>query len=220
MGSSFANSLGTWLYTGGKTPISISFGAVTYDFTNKSWNYLAKQGNTLLQNVGLALGAFAKISDALAGIHPVEVQIQIENCPEDGQPDLIGHVQVLTTDGESLIDFGPTGDFYGFDPGRNDWIPYASDNRLTQVIQIPGNINRNGIIIKGVNVSRLQSISERLNANPGFYNFALRSCSSVAARSLTISGVPMYGLHPYLLQAQAFFWNLGLRPWSYCYYTL
>ena len=33
-GSSLVNSVGTWAYTGGQTPISISLGAVSYDFTN------------------------------------------------------------------------------------------------------------------------------------------------------------------------------------------
>lgn len=68
-----------------------------------------------------------------------------------------------------------------------------------------------------VNLNTLRGISDKLNANPGFYNFALRSCSSVAARSLTISGAPMIGMHPYLLQAQAYLWSIGIRPWSYCY---
>jgi hypothetical protein len=63
-----------------------------------------------------------------------------------------------------------------------------------------------------------ENISTRLNNNPGFYNFLLRSCSSVAARSLTLSGVPMFGIHPYLLQAQTYLWNAGIRSWTFNYF--
>lgn len=125
----------------------------------------------------------------------------------------------MTTEGDSLIDFGPTGDFYGFDPGRNNWTSYATGGRITQTAEISNNLYPTGIPIKGVNLGRLKQISDRLNTKPGFYNFAVRSCSSVAARSLTVSGVPVIGLHPYLLQAQVYLWNSGIRPWTISYYN-
>jgi len=158
-------------------------------------------------------------------LDPGEVQLQTESVPqEDGSLDLIGHSLVLTTDGESLIDYGPTGNFWGFEPGRNDWVSHTyrfnlnSTERITQTIQIPNNLFKEGIFIRGVNMDRLQRISSLLNTNPGFYNFALRSCSSIAARALTLSGVPMIGTHPYLLMGQAYLWSNGFRPWSYSYF--
>lgn len=42
-GSSLVNSVGTWAYTGGQTPISISLGAVSYDFTNGDLDISAKR---------------------------------------------------------------------------------------------------------------------------------------------------------------------------------
>lgn len=101
---------------------------------------------------------------------------------------------------------------------NNYIVTYTYDDSGKQAKDIPGNIYTDGIVIHGVNVERITTISNRLNNNPGFYNFALRSCSSVAARSLAICGAPMYGLHPYLLRAQALFWSAGFRPWSYIYF--
>lgn len=125
--------------------------------------------------------------------------------------------------GNSLIDFGPIKQLesdFEITAGRNDWTLYASPGVTSQTAQVRGNNYKEGIVLRGVNVRRLQRISNHLNKSPGFYNFALRSCSSVAARSLALCGAPMYGLHPYLLRTQALFWSAGFRPWSYCYYFL
>jgi hypothetical protein len=98
----------------------------------------------------------------------------------------------LDNDSNSLIDFGPKGNFFKFDKGVNNWVEYASNGRLQQTIDIPGNIFKEPITIKGVNLNILQKYSNWLKNKPGFYNFALRSCSTQAARGLTLSGVP-YG---------------------------
>ena len=45
-----------------------------------------------------------------------------------------------------------------------------------------------------------------------------RSCSSVASRALTMSGVPAIGLHPYLLHGQMYLRNIGMRPSLYSHY--
>jgi predicted nuclease with RNAse H fold len=65
-------------------------------------------------------------------------------------------------------------------------------------------------MLKGVNINLLQKYSNWLNRKPGFYNFALRSCSTQVARGLTLSGVPVLGIHPYLLRFQIID---GLRPY-------
>lgn len=218
--SSLINSAGTWAYSGDQTPISISLGVAFYYFFNNTFGYPGKKGNSAFENIGYGLGALANVSDILAGLHPDEVQLQTENMSGNGDIDKIGHSQILDTNGNSLIDFGPgrSGEFYQFNQGRNDWTSYATNGAITQTKDIPGNLFTEGVFIKGVNVSRLSSISTRLNNNPGFYNFLLRSCSSVAARSLTLSGVPMFGIHPYLLQAQTSLWNAGIRPWTFNYF--
>ena len=46
--SSLTNSIGTWAYTDGQTPISVSFGAFSYDFTSGAFGYLVKKVNPYL----------------------------------------------------------------------------------------------------------------------------------------------------------------------------
>ncbi|MBO4805317.1 MAG: hypothetical protein J5554_04685, partial [Paludibacteraceae bacterium] len=211
---SFVNSVGTTIYTGGQyQSASISFGACSYDLLNNEFGYIGKDGNSTMENIGYGLGALANLSDVLVGLHPGEVELQTEM---DGV-DPIGHSQLVDDVGKNLVDFGPErgGDFYKFNQGRNNWTEYANYGRVTQVKNIEGNIFNKGITIRGVNLKRIIKISNKLNQNPGRYNFLMRSCSSVAARTLTVSGVPMIGLHPYLLHAQANLWSVGIRPWSF-----
>lgn len=78
---------------------------------------------------------------------------------------------------------------------------------------IPGNLHPSSITIKGLNITRLKSISSNLNSNAGSYNFLLRSCSSVASRALMASGYfTLGGIHPYLLRASIFLREFGVRP--------
>ncbi|MDD4729893.1 MAG: hypothetical protein PHN55_14235, partial [Dysgonamonadaceae bacterium] len=212
MTGSVINSVGMAAVTGGQTDVSISFGAASYNFTQGEWGYLGKKGNSALENIGYGLGALANVSDVLAGFNPGEVELQTENLGNDP----VGHSQ-LNDGGNVLVDYGPTGDWAKFEPGRNDWIDYASGGRYKLVNDIPGT-KFDPITIKGVNVNRLNRISSRLNSNPGNYQVLTRSCSSVASRALTLSGAPAMGLHPYLLHAQMYMRGLGVRPAMYSYF--
>jgi hypothetical protein len=104
--------------------------------------------------------------------------------------------------------------FYKFNTGRNNWTEYASGGSITQTKDIQGNIFNIPQTIKGVNINLLRKYSSWLNKKPGFYNFALRSCSTQAARGLTLSGVPVFGMHLYLLKFQI---ENGLRPYMFNY---
>ena len=50
-GASLTNSVGTYVYTGGQTDISMSFGVVSYNFTQGEWGYLGKSGNSIIQDI-------------------------------------------------------------------------------------------------------------------------------------------------------------------------
>jgi len=215
------NSLGTYIYTGGKTDLSINFGIGSFNFSSGDFSYLGEKGNSLLENIGFGLGALANIQDALAGFNPGKAQIQTENTSsaQNGK-DNIGHFQVLDAQGNSLIDYGPgkfgDGTYVGFNPGRNNWVEYATKETLTptkQSINIPGNLHNKPIDIKGVNLQRLTAISNKLNNNPGSYNFLLRSCSSVGSRALISSGYFVIGgIHPYFIRTAIILREAGLRP--------
>ena len=67
MASSFTNSFGMSVMTGGEMAPGISFGAASLDF-GSGFNYLGKKGNKWLQNLGYALGAFTNMTDTWAVI--------------------------------------------------------------------------------------------------------------------------------------------------------
>jgi len=121
--------------------------------------------------------------------------------------------------GDVLVDFGPTGDWAKFEPGRNDWIDYSFNGKYKLISEIPGN-KYSPIRVQGVNVDRLYKISARMNAKPGFYLVLTRSCSSTVSRALTISGVPAIGIHPYILHSQMYLRSIGARPMLYSHYLI
>ena len=99
MGGSLTNSLGTYAYTKGQTDITISLGFASYNFTQNSWGWLGKKGNSILENIGYSLGLLANISDFLVGVHPGDVTGRVENNPTPPQTkDKFGHYQI--TDGK------------------------------------------------------------------------------------------------------------------------
>lgn len=215
---SFSSSVGMTIVTGGRTPVSIGFGAGSYNITSNEFGYLGKSGNSTLENIGYGLGAIANISDGLAGFNTGEVELQTENIPRDGKPDIVGHAQ-LNRDGEVLIDFGPAGEWKRFEPGRNDWVNRTQINGRDKLVSDLYGQRWDPVAVRGVNINRIQQISDRLNQNPGTYQVATRSCSSVCSRALTMSGVPSIGLHPYILHSQMFLRSAGVRPTLYSYYA-
>jgi RHS repeat-associated protein len=208
---SFTNSLGMNMWTGGKTDVSMGFGFGAVNLSNGSFGYLGKKGNSTLENIGYGLGALANVADGLAGFKPSNVELQTENLsnPTDGK-DKVGHSQ-LNKNGEVLIDFGPTGDWKRFEPGRNDWIRHSSRGKYELISEMPGN-KFSPINVQGVNIDRLYKISSKMNSNPGTYQVLTRSCSSTVSRALTMSGAPAIGIHPYILHAQMYLRSIGVRP--------
>ena len=63
MTASTINSAGIWLYTNGNSDFTMSFGIASYNFTQNEWSYIGKDGNSILENIGFAIGAIANISD-------------------------------------------------------------------------------------------------------------------------------------------------------------
>ena len=204
MGGSLVNSIGTWGYTEGKTEISISFGAASFNFNRGSFGYLFKKGNSTLENIGYGLGALANLSDLLAGFNKGDVQLNTEKS------DAIGH-SAITEVGEtdvssSYVSVGPSpGGKWIFNPfkfkdGTNHWSNYvnAGDNVIKN-------------IVKGVNIDRISSYGNMLSQGVK-YNLYFGSCVNHAARALTIAGAPALGIHPFILSAQMYLRDLGIRP--------
>ncbi len=85
----------------GKSDVSVSFGAASYNFSRNELGYLGKEGNSGLENLGYALGAFANLSDAWSVISGV-------NSANSENVNLISdnHSIVQRKDGSNIIDVG------------------------------------------------------------------------------------------------------------------
>ena len=96
--SSFMNSLGTSMYTGGMSPVSISFGFASYNITNNEWGWLFKFGNKWYENVGYGLGAMANLAD-LGTTGNLFLNTE--------RKDIINHSAILDGNNNSIISIGP-----------------------------------------------------------------------------------------------------------------
>lgn len=77
--SSIINSFGTHLFTHGKTPFSVSLGAISYDFTNHDIGFLGEKGNGRIESLGFILGALGNLSDVFRGFKPQKVDLVTEH---------------------------------------------------------------------------------------------------------------------------------------------
>jgi hypothetical protein len=215
--SSLINSIGTHIYTDGQTPVSMSFGIASYDFTNGTLGYLGKRGNKWYENLGYGLGALANVADILSGFKPGDVTLRTENDPNySPKGDPIGHSQLSDANGNILIDWGPTENktsLLGLVEGTNSY----EQGQL--IPNLKGSSFWNSVDIKGVNIDRIMSFSNYLNQG-GKYNLLYNNCVSMTSRALNMSGVFNIGIHPYLLHAQMYLRSIGVRPMLYSHFLL
>jgi RHS repeat-associated protein len=209
MAGSAINSVGTFAYTGGQTDLSVFFGIGSFNFSTGEFGYLGKSGNSFMENLGYGLGAVANVSDALAGMKPGQVQLNTEHS------DAIGHsalTKVGETDGfNSLVSVGPdvTGkgifDPLNFQNKAANWHNYVDVNGTWKKV------------VEGVNLKSLANYSKGL-ANGAKYNLYFSSCVNHTARALTLAGVPVLGIHPFILNAEIYLRNIGFRPSLFSYH--
>ena len=206
MGGSAAYSAGQFVITGGKSDVGFSFGS--YDMTSNEFGYLGKGGNKLYEDLGYGLGALANVSDILAGFNPTTLENRIEDnppnrdfgdnpTPEQRKIDWVSHEQLSDPiTGKPVIDWGPTES--GVTP--NEW---SHGKLLTKTLGKPIKVN-------GVNRGTLDKYVGWLEGTD--YNTYFNNCSQAAARGLTLSGVPVIGFHPWVLQASLYSRSIGIRP--------
>lgn len=217
--SSLINSVGTWAYTGGQTPISIGLGVASYDFTNGSFNYLGKKGNKWYENLGYGLGMLANASDILMGLHPKGVDLVTEHSDGVGHSALVkeGTVTGVTheMDPNALISVGPdwknsaVNSTWHWMKGRNNWDSYS---------RVGAPVWRQNL---KVNMGTIEKYSNWLNTKAAagklVYSLELSSCVTHTSVALNLSGIFNIGIHPYLLNAQMALWSYGIRPWTFSY---
>jgi len=222
--SSFVNSVGTHIYTGGQTPVSINFGFASYDITNNEWGYLGKKGNKWYENLGYGLGALANLSDILTGFRPQKVDLVTENSDAIGHSAIVEEGSATATgsgngnpayaDPNGIISVGPNryidpdGSWHWM-KGTNHWDTHtgAGETYWRQTL----NVNK-GTITKYANWLNAREIAGKLH-----YSVEISSCVSHTSIALNLSGIFNIGIHPYLLNVQMYLWSNGIRPWTFSY---
>ncbi|MDR1714482.1 MAG: hypothetical protein LBS20_01405 [Prevotella sp.] len=221
--ASLSNSLGTYAYTGGKTPVSISLGAVSYDFTNKEFGYLGKKGNKWYENLGYGLGALANASDILTGFKPRKVDLVTEHSDATGHSAIVeegsstgkvGFGNPADADPNGIISVGPnrytdpSGSWHWM-KGTNNWNTHTGSGEVFWRQTL--NVNKGTITKYGQWLNKMESAGKLV------YSVELSSCVTHTSVALNLSGLFNIGIHPYLLNAQMYLWSNGLRPWTFSY---
>ena len=205
-GGSIVNSLGTYVYTEGKTEISISFGAASFNFNRGSFGYLFKKGNSTIENIGYGLGAMANLADL------GETGKLLLNTEKK---DIINHSAILDENGNVIISEGP---------GKN-WIePKGSvDHYLNRTLGGSGATNRypvlgENVTINKVNLTAIKTYGKVLDFltknGDGIlpYSFVYSSCSTHTGLALNLAGIPTLFIHPYTVQGSVWLWNKSITP--------
>ena len=201
-GSSFINSVGTHIYTGRQTPISVSFGFGSYDFTNNNFGYLGKEGNKWYENLGYGLGALANLADVNLLINNTLAILYTDDS------DFISHNAIVDDRGNTMMSFGPNDTKV-----PNAKLGYAtyfrkSTSDYTVYPTLPVELSVNKYAIDAV-----RGLGKILPFQGGTTN-----CVNMASLSLWVNGIPNLGLHPYLLYATTWAYSTGIRPDLFSYY--
>ncbi|MBR5973179.1 MAG: hypothetical protein IK017_11075, partial [Paludibacteraceae bacterium] len=204
--SSFTNSALTHVYTGGDAPVSVNFGFGSYNFSNNSFGFLGKKGNTALENVGYAFGALANVRDVNGLFDKTKVRLYIQT-EEDGHFDKISHSAVVSDEGESMMSYGPAENptkagYKGFAFGKR-----SSTSNYNTHINTPGDktINSDMFIVNKRLFSAMRNFSEHFP-----YRGITSNCVNWASISLWLNGIPNVGIHPFLLHGSMFVYNTGI----------
>lgn len=205
MVSSFFNSVGMHMVTGGRTPVSLSLGVASINLTDGEIGYLGKRGNSFMENVGYGFGAIANLNDFRAGFNAKNLG-DVELVTEHSNA--IGHSSIVepgTTDKSAIVSFGPGGNF-SKNPLKSTYGDPVWPTHVTDRYPV---LWRN--TISGINKSKVLGYGSGLTTNTPKYNVYFSSCVTHTSRALSKAGFFNIGIHPYLLHAQVALRSAGVR---------
>ena len=212
-GTSLTNSVGTYIYTGGQTPITISFGVASYDFTNVEFGYLGKKGNSTIENIGYGFGALAFLSDMVSLINGGGQSVKVNSETTKNGNHWWGHSSITDENGNTLISVGPDSRVEKsaslLETWRNsikgadvDWDTYLG-------VKGTWSVELNNVSITAIN-NYASDITR--------WDLLLNSCVGHTTRALWNAGIPtLYAFHPHLLNLQLLIRQLGIYSSPYLY---
>jgi hypothetical protein len=229
--SSFINSFGTNIYTDGQTPISMSFGVASYDFTYKQWGYRGKKGNKWYENLGYGLGAMANLNDLWNACFPSQKGTNLYTDKEDP---IISHSAWGDSEADNLISFGPDKEnpfFYSRLKGQGIGKLSFGNEIIGDIksygkfgLGLPGksafwdysHYNNWKLAVNNINKIPLKGISYLAKALP--YQGLTLNYVNITSLGTWLSGIPNIGLHPWLFHGYMSLYTMGMRPELYGYY--
>ncbi len=214
LSSSFFNSVGMNMLTGGQMPVSAGFGFGSYGFQSGEFNYLGKKGNSFLTNFGYTFGALANLQDMVAGVNGITAEYRAE---KGGVP----HARMKGEYSEKEIDISvahdpaPSGSYKYDGPSdiKNslDYARYWATHIVRGKYYGELGDKFSKLQLNNVNGNWLVSMTSRIKNEIGMwgigklnYGTSLFGCQSHVAHALWGVGVPTLpiNIHPMVLYAQ------------------
>ncbi|MBX7152053.1 hypothetical protein K1X84_10460 [bacterium] len=218
--SSYVNSSGMNMLSGGRTGVQISFGVASYNLGTGDFGYLGEKGNSAMENVGYGLGTFANVADINRIINSTNATLYTE------KNDAISHNAIADEKGNSLMSYGPNDDKFSADNFKTDIIDSKGGTmrdigaykkfglafrKSTSDYQIYKDMPVN-VTVNKYTINLVRAMGKMLP-----YQGATINCSNMASLSLWLNGIPNIGIHPYLLYATTKAYALGIRPDLFSY---
>ncbi|MDP3927713.1 MAG: RHS repeat-associated core domain-containing protein [Bacteroidota bacterium] len=202
MFGSMVGSGTNYITSGGKSDLTVSFGAASFNFRNNELGYLGKDGNSTWQNVGYGLGALANVQDL--------VSLNFgENVNYNAMKDPIGHGSLTNEDLSINIskgfEEGPTsiGNGSAFTWGKSK--PWGTSE---DVFKMPI-YNANKKILKWMTRNTRELDKDLLGIFNANYSLWGNTCTSQVARALWFSGV--WGVNPLTVHPMSLYIQLNAR---------
>lgn len=212
-GASFSNSLGTWAYTGGQTPITMSFGAASYDFTNGTFGYLGKKGNKWYEDWGYGFGALANLQDLTSLFRGGGQNIVVNSASTKGEHEWWGHSSITDENGKRLVSIGPIDGVDKSTSLLDTWKSSIQDAKKNYDTYF----NKKGTWSVKLNNVSTKAINNYVSGITR-WDLLLNSCVGHTSRALWAAGIPnIYLFHPHFLNAQLFIRQLGIYSSPYLY---
>lgn len=202
MSSSLIYSVGTNIYTDGRTPISINFGIGSYDFTNNKWGFLFKEDQKWYENLGYGLGVLANLADINQLINSTIATLYTDDS------DFISHSAIVDEKGNTLMSYGP----------NDTKVPNGKLGFATYFRKSTSDYTVYPTLPVKVTVNRYIFTLTRGLGKIFPYQGMTTNCVNMASLSLWLNGIPNIGLHPYLLYATTWAYSAGIRPDLFSYY--
>jgi RHS repeat-associated protein len=211
--SSYINSLGTSIYTGGKTDVSVSFGAGSYNFDTGEFSYLGKKGNSTLENIGYGFGALANLSDMVSLLRGGGQNIKVNSATTKDGHEWWGHSSITDENGNTLVSVGPDSQVQKAESLSQTWqnsIKGADVNWRTY-LGVKGTWS---VELNNVSTTAISKYASGITR----WDLLLNSCVGHTTRALWSAGIPtIYAFHPHMLNLQLLIRQLGIYSSPYLY---